>query len=175
MTIPGANRSSESSAAQFFHFHRRLARPASQFSLAFVLDRPPSRLGPRLDWRLKAFDECIHHPIHLVHYRLAVVARNLLEEGLGDALVAGVAEPTGKHVHAPGEMAGQRGLSPSPQLSEVLRQHRPPGGPVVLVVGAPGVYAVGDAPLAEDVGHAPGLAGVLPGALAGGEGDVTVA
>ena len=56
-------------------------------------------------------------------------------------------------------------------LVEVLRQHVPPGLPVVGPLRAPRVDPVRDASRAEHVRHAPRLADVLVGALAAGEHD----
>ena len=51
------------------------------------------------------------------------------------------------------------------ELVEVLRQHLPPGPPIVFPLRAPRVDPVGNALATEDVGGVPGLSDVLPGAL----------
>src|SRR5580658_4889151 len=55
------------------------------------------------------------------------------------------------------------------EFLQVLRQHVPPGVPVVFPLRAPVVHPVGDALGAQGPGHLPGRADVLPVALARGQ------
>ncbi len=56
-----------------------------------------------------------------------------------------------------------------------MRQHMPPGGPVVGPFGAPDIQLVGDALVIENGGKAAGRVGVLVGAAAAEQVDVPAA